>query len=230
MRKKHEDILLGNVSTDPYRDYFYSHKYFDALGDEVTGFESVIESWIEKKRDWKPAPKALQKTWSTPEKDDVVEDQEYLYTSSSHLRSINNVVFKNFSKNNQADLFGKFLKDQCDKDFTVLKPVKGRRFRHKYILDPIKMEPWIYTKYPPPNTEKSVLVHMRVADDTLKYFKRWYFDELSFGAVIFQHSDYFFILESMDLLNFGSTDMTVLFQNPIKVASGYDQERSHSQG
>ncbi|KAL8233776.1 hypothetical protein R6Q59_019876 [Mikania micrantha] len=141
---------------------------------------------------------------------------------SSHLRSINNA--KNVSEDNQADLFTKFLKDQCDRDFIVMHPVKGNRFRHNYILDLIKMEATIYNKYPPPNTEKSMPIHMRVPDNALKDFKLWYFDETTYGAVIVRDFDYFFILDPMDLVKFGRTDISVLFQNPIRVAGGYDQE------
>ncbi|KAL8232121.1 hypothetical protein R6Q57_001899 [Mikania cordata] len=77
------------------------------------------------------------------------------------LRSINNIVFINLSNNTQDELFAKFLKDQCDKDFPLMKTAKGRRFVSKYILDPFKKEPWIYFKYPPPKIEKEVPVHSR---------------------------------------------------------------------
>ncbi|KAL8239532.1 hypothetical protein R6Q59_016099 [Mikania micrantha] len=124
---------------------------------------------------------------------------------------INNVVFKNISKDNQADRFAKFLKYQCDKDFTVMKPVKVRRFRHKYILDSINLEPLVYVKYQPPKTEKSVPVHMRVANDTLKDIQFSYFDEVTYGAVIVRDSEHMFILDPMDLLTFGRTNMPILF-------------------
>ncbi|KAL8226609.1 hypothetical protein R6Q57_016441 [Mikania cordata] len=140
--------------------------------------------------------------------------------SSAGVMIVRSSLLKNVSKDNQADLFAKFLKDHCEKDFTIMKPVKGRRFRHKYIVDPIKLEPWIYTKYLQPKTEKLVHVHMRVVDDTLRDFKFWYFDELSYGAVIVRDSEDLFILDQMDLLKFGRIDMIVLFQNPIKVARG----------
>ncbi|KAD6454574.1 hypothetical protein E3N88_09280 [Mikania micrantha] len=70
------------------------------------------------------------------------------------------------------------------------------------------MEPWKYTKYPPPKIKKSVPVHMSVADDTLRDFKLWYFDELSYGVVIVRDYGDLFILDPVDLLKFGRTDMT----------------------
>ncbi|KAD3639991.1 hypothetical protein E3N88_29214 [Mikania micrantha] len=39
-----ENIILKNISTDPYIDYLYAHKYVDALGQEVTSLGKVIES------------------------------------------------------------------------------------------------------------------------------------------------------------------------------------------
>ncbi|KAL8255170.1 hypothetical protein R6Q59_033391 [Mikania micrantha] len=44
-----ENIILDNISTDPYIYYLYIHKYVDAFGHEVTSHGKVIESWFDKK-------------------------------------------------------------------------------------------------------------------------------------------------------------------------------------
>ncbi|KAD7116841.1 hypothetical protein E3N88_04109 [Mikania micrantha] len=65
------------------------------------------------------------------------------------IRNINNTVLYNPSKDSQAELFAKFIKDQCDSDFPTMKTAKGKRFVSSCILDPLKKEPWVYYKYPP---------------------------------------------------------------------------------
>ncbi|KAL8262572.1 hypothetical protein R6Q59_023921 [Mikania micrantha] len=67
--------------------------------------------------------------------------QDFFLLPNIDPRSINNVVFKNPSEDSQADLFAKFLKDQCDKDFPTMKSAKGRRFTSTCILDPVKKQP-----------------------------------------------------------------------------------------
>ncbi|KAL8262547.1 hypothetical protein R6Q59_023896 [Mikania micrantha] len=136
--------------------------------------------------------------------------QDFCSLPPIDLRNLNKVTFMNFDKVNKANQFVKFLKDQYHIDFTIMKLAKWRRFKHKY--------------YPPPRIKKSVPIHTRVPDDTLKDFKFWYFDEDTFGVVIVRESGDIFILDPMDLLKFGRIDMIVLFQNPIKVVDGFDQE------
>ncbi|KAD1092212.1 hypothetical protein E3N88_43319 [Mikania micrantha] len=58
-----ENIILGNVSSDPYIDYLYAHKYIDALGNEVTSLNEVIDSWFDRKKDWTPAPPVDKEAW-----------------------------------------------------------------------------------------------------------------------------------------------------------------------
>ncbi|KAL8223192.1 hypothetical protein R6Q57_020591 [Mikania cordata] len=62
------------------------------------------------------------------------------------LRSINNAMFFNHSKDNQAYLFAKFLKDQCGKDFPVMRTAKGTHFISTCIIDPKSKKPWVYYK------------------------------------------------------------------------------------
>ncbi|KAD3336876.1 hypothetical protein E3N88_32395 [Mikania micrantha] len=62
------------------------------------------------------------------------------------IRSINNAMFFNPSKDTQADLFAKFIKDQCEKDFPLMRTAKGRLFVSTCIIDPVKKEPWVYYK------------------------------------------------------------------------------------
>ncbi|KAL8205562.1 hypothetical protein R6Q57_009113 [Mikania cordata] len=73
-------------------------------------------------------------------------------------------------------------------------------------------------------SKKSVPVHRRVTDNSLKDFKFWYFDDISYGAVIVYDSDDFLILDPMYLQKFGKDDMMVLHDNPIHVFGGYDPE------
>ncbi|KAL8244117.1 hypothetical protein R6Q59_010375 [Mikania micrantha] len=82
--------------------------------------------------------------------------QEFYSMPKFDLWSINNAMFFNPSKDSQAELFAKLLKDKCDKDFSVMKTAKGRRFISSCILDPVKKEPWVYYKNPPPATKKAV--------------------------------------------------------------------------
>ena len=69
------------------------------------------------------------------------------------IRSINTGMFFNPSKDSKADLFAKFIKDQCEKDFPVMRTAKGRRFVSTCIIDPKTQKPWIYYKYSPPHVE-----------------------------------------------------------------------------
>ncbi|KAL8196810.1 hypothetical protein R6Q57_024464 [Mikania cordata] len=218
-----ENIILGSIYPDPYVNYLYALKYTDSLGKEVTSLDTMIERPDDDVENSKYTYTASSKDLFAVRDDRsrVVfwmydkEKQLYLvkrfnrkleyFKRPQHfcslpkidLRSMNNVVFKNISEDNQADLFAKFLKDQCDKNFPTMKLAKGRRFTSKYILDPVTIRPWVYTKYPPPNKEKAIPIHMRTADNLLKDFQFWYFEEVTFEAVIVCDSDNYFILEPM---------------------------------
>ncbi|KAL8240322.1 hypothetical protein R6Q59_013677 [Mikania micrantha] len=136
--------------------------------------------------------------------------QDFCTMPKFDLRSINNAMFFNPSKDNQADLFAKFLKDQCDNDFPVMRTAKEKHF------------------YPPPHTEEAVHVSRRAPDNSLANFLSWYFDEKTLSAVILRNKDDIndieMILDPMDLLKFGKEDMMRLHESPIKVYGGWDEE------
>ncbi|KAL8215989.1 hypothetical protein R6Q57_022826 [Mikania cordata] len=228
-----ENIILGNISIDPYIDYLYGHKYVNALGQEVTLLGNVIDSWFDKQGDWTHAPLEVQK--SCLGEGPIEEDTEVTYTSNSrdifavpNERSINKEVFYNSSKDSQAELFAKFLKDECDTDFPTMKTTKGKRYVSSCIIDPVKKKPWIYYRYPPPATVKAVPVSSRVPDNTLKNIDFWYFDEKTDAVVIMNTkgdlNDLDIIMDLMDLLKFGKDDMQVLHDNPIRIYGGWDEE------
>ncbi|KAD4385777.1 hypothetical protein E3N88_25946 [Mikania micrantha] len=64
VKEEPENIILGNVSSDPYIDYLYAHKYIDALGQDVTSLHEVIVCWFDKKKDWTPSPPVVKDAWS----------------------------------------------------------------------------------------------------------------------------------------------------------------------
>ncbi|KAD6118935.1 hypothetical protein E3N88_10206 [Mikania micrantha] len=144
------------------------------------------------------------------------------------IRSINKAMFFNPSKDSQADLFAKFIKDQCEKDFPVMRTGKGRRFASTCIIDPKTKKTWIYYKYPPPHVEITVPVSPRVSNNSLANFLSWYYDDLNLAAVIIKNKDDIddidIILDPMDLLKYGKDDMMKLHQSPIRVYSGADEE------
>ncbi|KAD6119014.1 hypothetical protein E3N88_10285 [Mikania micrantha] len=143
------------------------------------------------------------------------------------IRSIDKAMFFNPSKDSQADLFAKFIKDQCEKNFPVMRTAKGRRFVSSCIIDPKTKKPWVYYKYPPPHVEQAVPVSPRVPDNSLAKFISWYFDDLNLAAVILRNMDDIddidMILDPMDLLKYGKDDMTKLHNSPIRVYSGNDE-------
>ncbi|KAD2392828.1 hypothetical protein E3N88_39805 [Mikania micrantha] len=86
------------------------------------------------------------------------------------IRSIDKAMFFNPSKDSQADLFTKIIKDQCEKNFPVMRTAKGRCFVSSCIIDPKTKKPWVYYKYPPPHVEQAVPVSPRVPDNSLANF------------------------------------------------------------
>ncbi|KAL8215908.1 hypothetical protein R6Q57_022745 [Mikania cordata] len=75
-------------------------------------------------------------------------------------------MFFNPAKDSQADLFAKFINDQCEKDFPGMLTAKGKRFVSKCIIDPRTKKPWVYYKYPPPRIVKEVpMVDLRFVPD-----------------------------------------------------------------
>ncbi|KAL8257478.1 hypothetical protein R6Q59_029519 [Mikania micrantha] len=161
--------------------------------------------------------------------------QDFCLMPKFDIRSINNdvfynpsKVFYNPSKDSQAELFAKFIKEQCDKDFPTMNTAKGKQFISSCILDPVKKEQWIYFKYPPPATKKAVPVSTRVPDNMLQNFDLWYFDEKTHAATIMRTKgdihDVDIILDPIDLLKFGKDDMQKLHDTPIKVNGGWDEE------
>ncbi|KAL8251876.1 hypothetical protein R6Q59_035569 [Mikania micrantha] len=164
--------------------------------------------------------KFLRSSWRRP--------QDFCTKPKVDLRSINNAMFFHPSKDNQAYLFAKFLKDQCEKDFPVMRTAKGRRFVSKCIIDLKTKKYWVYYKYPPPLTEEAVPVSPRAPDNSLANFMSWYFDEKTLSAVILRNKDDIndigMILDPMDLLKFGKEDLMKLRQSPIKVYGGWDEE------
>ncbi|KAL8265211.1 hypothetical protein R6Q59_023341 [Mikania micrantha] len=131
--------------------------------------------------------------------------QDFCSMSSFDIRSINNATFFNPSKDTQADLFAKFIKDQCDKDFHVMKTAKGRRF-----------------------VDTLVPISTRVPDNSLVNFDFWYFDEKTHAAIIRRTkgdiNDIHMILDSMNLLKYGKEDMQRLHDTHIRVYGDWDEE------
>ncbi|KAD5507987.1 hypothetical protein E3N88_15690 [Mikania micrantha] len=269
-----ENIILGNVSSDPYIDYLYAHKYIDALGKEVTSLREVINSWFDRKKDWTPSPPVDKAAWfkemgdKHPEHTFISDDRNlfavrndrsniccwmydkvrniYLVKRMSgkvefykkprdfcslpkvDIRSIDKAMFLNPSKDSQAELFAKFIRNQCEKDFPTMRTAKGRRFVSSCIIDTKTKKPWVYYKYPPPHVEQAVTASPRVPDNSLANFLSWYFDDLNLAAVILRNKDDIndvdIILDPMDLLKYGKEDMMKLHESPIRVHSGNDEQ------
>ncbi|KAL8246004.1 hypothetical protein R6Q59_007220 [Mikania micrantha] len=154
--------------------------------------------------------------------------QDFCTMPKFDLQSINNAMLFNPSKDNRAYLFAKFLKDQCEKDFPVIRTAKGRRFVSKYIIDPKSKKPWVYYKYPPPHTEEAIPVSPKDPDNSLANCLSCYFDEKTLSAVILRNkddvNDVYLILDPMDLLKFWKEDIMCLHKSPIKVYGGWDEE------
>ncbi|KAL8265759.1 hypothetical protein R6Q59_003103 [Mikania micrantha] len=237
-----ENVILGNISKDPYVDVLYAHKYVNPEGQEIAPLAKVIDSWFDRQKDWTPAPPEIRASWlgemqeEHPEHTFTTCDRDlfavrndksnvccWMYDKDKDLylvkrmngkleyfkrprdfcsmpkfdiRSINNAMFFNPSKDTQADLFAKFLKDQCDRDFPVMKTTKGRHFVSTY--------------------------------NSLANFLSWYFDEKTLAAVILWNKDDIkdidMILDPMDLLKFGKEDMQKLHESPIRVYGDWDEE------
>ncbi|KAL8199588.1 hypothetical protein R6Q57_013156 [Mikania cordata] len=243
LEEEQENIILGNISTDANTDwtpaplevqktwistdkdddvenndliYIFSSKDLFVVHND----RSTVVSWM---YDYEKNVYLIKRFNGKLEY--FKRPQDFCSMPKIDLRSINNTVFINLSKDSQAELFAKFLKDQCDKDFPIMKTAKGRRFVSKCILDPVKKEPWIYVKYPPSKTEKAVLVHSRVLNNSLHNFTSCYFNKITFAAVIVRYkSDDYILLDPMEFLMFRKDDMTVLHKNPISTYDGYDQE------
>ncbi|KAL8223205.1 hypothetical protein R6Q57_020604 [Mikania cordata] len=142
----------------------------------------------------------------------------FFLKSKFDIRSINNAMFFNPSKDTQADLFAKFIKDQSNRDFPTMKTAKGRRFVSTCILDLVKKELWICYKYPPPATKKVVPVSTKVPDNSLVNFTFWYIDEKTHATIILRTkgdiNDTYMILDPMDLLK------VVAFAMEMKLYAG----------
>ncbi|KAL8265786.1 hypothetical protein R6Q59_003130 [Mikania micrantha] len=199
-----ENVILDDVSKDPYVVFLYAHKYVNPERQENAPLANVIDSWFDRER----SLSCEANEW----KAGILQAAEgFLINAQIRYQNHNNSMFFNPSKDSHADLFVKFIKDQCDRDFPVMKTTKGRRFVPTCILDLVKKEPWIYYNYPLPHTEKAILVSLRAPDNSLANFMSWYFDEKTLAAVILQNKDHIkdidMILDPMDLLKFGKENM-----------------------
>ncbi|KAD5318219.1 hypothetical protein E3N88_18165 [Mikania micrantha] len=176
---------FGATTEYPYLDYLYTHKYVTPNAQDVNAIcndrSKIVCPSFEKEKQLYVLKRFNGKM------EYFRRPQDFSSLPAIDIRNLAKVRFINMDEIESTNRFMNFLKDQCDKYFIVLKPVKGKCYRYKYVLDPVKKDP-------------------------------------RFLLMIVRESGDLFILDPMNLLKFGTTDMTVLFQNSIKVVDGYDQK------
>ncbi|KAD5508041.1 hypothetical protein E3N88_15744 [Mikania micrantha] len=62
-KEEPENVVIGDVTKDPYVDFLYAHKYINQDGQEIPPLGTVINSWFEKQKDWTPTPSEVKATW-----------------------------------------------------------------------------------------------------------------------------------------------------------------------